>query len=139
METNVKTSAAETKALLSSLWIFYLLNMIFRDIHEIAKPEFLAEMMTRSAIPEELFLVAGIVLEIPIALVVLSRMLNYRVNRWANIIAPVLMGALAFTNPPGDLDDIFFLAVEIVGLAVIAWTAWNWRNPEIGSVQSINK
>ena len=125
-----KKTGSETKVLLSTLWLFYLLNMIFRDIHEIAKPEFLAEMMTRSAIPEELFLVAGIVLEIPIAMVVLSRLLNYPINRWANIIAPVLMVVFIFTNPPGDLDDIFFAAVELIALALIVWNAWKWRNPE---------
>ena len=72
-----KKSTADIKVLLSSLWIFFLLNMIVKDIHEIAKPEFLAASLARPPIPEELFLVAGILLEIPIAMVVLSRVLNY--------------------------------------------------------------
>ncbi|NET35858.1 MAG: hypothetical protein F6K19_28165 [Cyanothece sp. SIO1E1] len=34
--------AAEMKALLSSLWIFFLLNLVFRDIHDFFRPGLLA-------------------------------------------------------------------------------------------------
>ena len=29
--------------------------------------------------------------------------------------------------PPNDLDDVWFLGVEIVGLVAIMWLAWTWR------------
>lgn len=134
-----KKTGSETKALLSTLWIFVLLNMVFRDIHEFGKPEFLAEALSRPTIPEELFLVAGILLEIPLAMIVLSRLLNYTVNRRINIIAAVFWAGdlLIFANQMGDLDDIFFFAVQIVGLAFIVWTAWKWRSPELNSNKSI--
>ena len=39
-------NSAEFKAVLSALWIFFLLNMLFRDIHELFRPGLLEEMMT---------------------------------------------------------------------------------------------
>jgi len=94
MDTNQKLITMDMKAKLSISWIFVLLNVIFRDIHELFRPGLLAEMMTGTVngvqMTEGILLVAGIVLEIPIAMVLLSRVLPYRINRWANLIAGVI-------------------------------------------------
>src|SRR3990172_13351841 len=94
MDTNQKLNTMDTKTTLSTLWIFVLLNVIFRDIHELFRPELLEEMMAGVVngvhITDELLLLGGIGMEILIAMVILSRVLPYRVNRWANIIvAPI--------------------------------------------------
>lgn len=90
MNTNKKTTGMDMKAKLSTLWIFVLFNIVFRDIHELFRPGFLEEIMTGTVngvqLTEERLLVAGIMMEIPIVMVVLSRVLKYRINRWANII-----------------------------------------------------
>jgi len=94
MDTNQKLITMDMKAKLSISWIFVLLNVIFRDIHELFRPGLLAEMMTGTVngvqMTEGTLLVAGIMLEIPIAMVLLSRVLPYRINRWANLIASVI-------------------------------------------------
>lgn len=36
-----KSIEIDTKALLSTFWIFILFNIIFRDIHEFVKPGFI--------------------------------------------------------------------------------------------------
>lgn len=41
MISNNKIIGKDTRALLSTLWIFILFNMIFRDLHEFARPGFL--------------------------------------------------------------------------------------------------
>ena len=88
---NQKTIGIEIKALLSTLWIFFLLNIIFRDIHEFFRPGLIEEMMTGifngTQVTNGMLLVGGIMIEIPISMVLLSRVLKYRLNRWANIIA----------------------------------------------------
>lgn len=135
MNTDKKTIELSRKATLSTLWIFVLLNIIFRDIHQLFKPGFLEEMMTGTVngvtITEEFMLIAGILLEIPIVMVLLSRVLKYRVNRWANIIAGVLTIVFIIANGVSDLDDIFFITIQIVGLLVIIWYAWKW--PKLAS------
>ena len=123
----------ETKAKLSTLWIFYLLNMIFRDIHEFVEPGFIEEVMTGtfngSQITENLLLLGGFMAEVPIAMVLLSRLLPYGANRWANIIAAVINISFEIMNGTTDLDDTFHMFIEIAALSFIIWSAWRWRNP----------
>ena len=135
MNTNKKATGMDRKVLLSTLWIFVLLNIIFRDIHELFRPGLLAEMMTGTVngiqMTEGLLLVAGISIEISIAMVLLSRVLNYRVNRWANIIAGAIAIAFIIASGAGDLDDMFFATIEVVALLFVIWTAWRWSKQEV--------
>jgi len=75
-------------------------------------------------------LLGAIVMEIPIAMVLLSRVLKYRVNRWANIIAGAITIAILIGNASTDLDNIFFTTNVVVSLSLIVWYAWKWLNPE---------
>jgi len=134
MNSNRKTTGMDMKAKLSTLWIFVLFNVIFRDIHELFRPGLLEEMMTGTVngvqMTEGLLLVAGIMLEIPIAMVLLSRVLKYRVNRWANIIAGAITIPLVIGIGPKDLDDMFFATIEVMALSLIIWYAWKWPKLE---------
>jgi hypothetical protein len=56
--------------------------------------------------------------------------LPHRLNRVANLVVPLLAIASFATNPPQDLDDIWFLVVEIIGLLLIIGVAWRWRPSE---------
>lgn len=79
-------------------------------------------------INEPLFLLGGIMAEILISMVLICRVLNYKVNRWANIITGVLMIAFVINNGVKDLDDIFFASIEIFSLSLIIWIAYKWHN-----------
>lgn len=143
MNTNQQPSGIDTKVLLSTLWLFVLLNMIFRDIHEIGTVEFLEQAMTGvfngTVITDELLLFAGIMLELPIAMVLFARILGYRINRVFNLITAVIMtAAVVSSNLAPDLDDMFFAAVEILALLFIIWTAWRWVNPELSTKQLVS-
>ena len=123
----------ETKAKLSTLWMFFLLNTIFRDIHEFIEPGFIEKAMTGTfngtQITEHLLLLGGFVAEVPISMVLFSRLLPYGVNRWANIIAAVITLSFEIRNGTTDLDDTFHMVIEIAALFSIIWSAWRWRNP----------
>ena len=114
---------------LSALWVFVLLSMLFRDIHELANPEFVEQMLSQT-VPESLLLVAGIILAMPILMVPLNHLLPPVWSRRANLLVVLIIAVAIITNPPGDLDDYWFTALELVGLVVIAWLAWRWR-PEV--------
>jgi hypothetical protein len=114
---------------LSALWVFVLLSMLFRDIHELANPEFVEQMLSQT-VPESLLLVAGIILAMPIFMVPLNHLLPPVWSRRANLLVVLIIAVAIITNPPGDLDDYWFTALELVGLAAIAWLAWRWR-PEV--------
>ena len=125
----------DQKALLSTLWIFVLLNMIFRDIHEFFRPGLLGEMMTGivngNQVTEQVMLIGAFMVEIPILMVLLSRILNYRINRWANIIIGAVTIALVIGMGQKDLDDIFFATVEVIALSAIIWLAGKWRRQKL--------
>ncbi|WP_345296717.1 DUF6326 family protein [Candidatus Villigracilis affinis] len=83
----------DTKVLLSTLWIVVMINMAFADILGLFIPGALEEVAktsvsTGTTIPQ-LMLGGAIMLEIPIAMILLSRVLKFKVNRWTNIIASV--------------------------------------------------
>jgi uncharacterized membrane protein len=80
------------------------------------------------------FLLAGaILMEIPIAMVLLSIILKYKANRWANIIAAaiktIVMVLTIFVGP--TLYYLFFGTIEIFTTIFIMWYAWNWSEPKI--------
>ena len=124
--------ATETKAKLSALWIVFLLNIIFRDIHEFVEPGFIEEVMTGTLngvpIQEHMLLVGGVMLQGPIAMILFSRLLPYRANRWANLILPAVYLPILIVSGTTDLDDTFHLLVEIAALLFIMWSAWHWRS-----------
>jgi threonine/homoserine/homoserine lactone efflux protein len=73
-------------------------------------------------------------MEIPIAMVLLSRVLKYKVNRWANIAAGAVMAIVQisslFLGTAPTPSYIFFSVIEIAGLLFIVWSAWKWTNSE---------
>ena len=75
----------------------------------------------------------GILVEIPIAMVLLSRGLRYRANRWANIVAGSVMTAVQFSTlvlTPPRAYYVFFSILEIGCTALIVWYAWTWPHSE---------
>jgi hypothetical protein len=108
---------------LSTLWVFVTFNYLYADVMALMDPEILG-----------LLLGAAIFMEIPIAMIVLSRVLKYRANRWANIIAgtvkTVAILSSMFVGTAPALYYLFFGTIEIVCTSLIVWYAWKWSNPE---------
>jgi uncharacterized membrane protein YphA (DoxX/SURF4 family) len=133
MTTNPTNKLLEMKIKLSALWIVVLFNMIFRDLHEFLRTGFLEETLAMTSngaqVSEGLLLAAAIVLEIPIAMIFLTQVLNAKANRWANLVAAVFMlVAIISNNLAPDLDDVFYVAFECVALLLVIWYAWRWSN-----------
>jgi hypothetical protein len=70
-------------------------------------------------------------------MVLLSRILKYRANRWANIIAGTFMTAFLtvtlFVAVPTTYYA-FFSAIEIACTLFIVGYAWKWPNPEVSPI-----
>jgi Na+/melibiose symporter-like transporter len=77
---------------------------------------------------------AGVLIEISIAMIPLSRVLKYRANRRANIIAAIFLTVVQlitlFVKTP-TLAYVFFSIIMIATTAVITWYAWKWPNIEV--------
>ncbi len=116
---------------LSLLWVFIMFNMVFADILSFMYPGFLSEVMASRAggvvITPGFLLMAAVLTEIPIAMIVLSRFLKPRANRWANIIAGVITIAYVAGGSSTYPHGIFFSALEVGCALVIIGYAWRWR------------
>jgi hypothetical protein len=75
-----------------------------------------------------LMLIGGVMIEIFLVMVVLSQVLRYKTNRCANILVGlVAIGIVVMTNLSPDLDNIFFMIIEIITLVAIISIAWRWK------------
>ena len=66
-------------------------------------------------------------------MVLLSRVLKYRANHWANIIAGVIHTVAVFSSMfdgTPALYYMFFGTIEIGCTLFIVWYAWKWPKPE---------
>ena len=121
---------------LSTLWLFATLNYLYCDVAGLMDPkvlnQYVAGTVNGMQINQGFLLYAAILIEIPIAMVLLSRFLNYKANRWTNIIAGIVMTVVqigTLTVSPASYY-IFFSAIEIATTAFIVWTALRWRKPQ---------
>jgi len=122
---------------LSMLWVFAMFNYIYADVMSLMDPNVLKEVMTGSVggiqITQGFMLGAAILMETAIAMIILSRILKYTANRWANIIFGVVHTAAVFvsmflgTPPPHYL---FFGIIEMACTLLIVYYAWKWPKQE---------
>ena len=135
MNTNIKTTGKiDTKVLLSTLWIVVMINMLKADILSLYIPGVTDELAKFSASAgassPQLMLIGAVMGNLAIAMIILSRVLKYGINRWANIIAGVITIAYIWGGMASYPHYIFIAAVETLCLALIVGFAWTWRNPE---------
>ena len=126
----------DVKERLSVLWIFALLNYLYADV--IALWALLGSPPADTPHLGQLALAgAAVLMEIPIAMILASRLLPLRANRRANIIAGSIVtlvnGFLTFIpplvgwgRPPALPEYLFFATIETVCTVAIVWQAWNW-------------
>jgi hypothetical protein len=123
-----------TKLVLSSLWIFVMFNYLYCDVVGLMDAELLKKYLSGNIdgmqINQDFLLGASVLMEIPITMILLSRILTYRANRLANIVAGTLMTvvqlATLFMGGLPTLYYMFFSLIEISCTLYIVWFAWRW-------------
>jgi hypothetical protein len=127
MNTNKSTTGIDPKVKLSLLWIFVILNMAYADILSLMDPtSIIRGIMVGAPLPAGGLLLGAIVMEISIAMVILSWALNYKVNRWVTTIIGVFMIWQIVIGGHG-LYYLFFTAIEVACILLIIWFAWKWK------------
>jgi hypothetical protein len=126
------------KTLLSTLWIFLSVNYIYRDVLSNMEPGtlqgYLAGTIGEITITQGFLLIAAIMMEIAFSMILLSRVLKGAVNRWANIIAAILLvvievGTMGMGTAPTQ-HYLFYSVIVIACNLFIVWYAWKRFNPE---------
>lgn len=125
------------KALLSTLWIFATLNYLYCDIIGLMDANLLKQYLTGTVgemnINEVFLLGAAVLMEIPIAMVFLSRLLKSKINRWVNIGTGLIMTFVQLATLILILPTyyyLFFSVIEIATTLFIVWFAWKWKTQD---------
>jgi len=79
----------------------------------------------------QLMLGGAIMMEISIVMIILSRVLRYRINRWANIVTSIITIAFIWGGAASSPHYIFIGVVETICLLLIIWNAWKWTEQEL--------
>lgn len=125
----------DKKVLISSLWVFLMFNYIYCDILSNMESDTLNELLTGEiggmTISEGFLLGAAILMEIPMIMFLVSKLLKRNVSRPANIVAGIFMSIVQFgslfVGSGITLHYGFYSTIEISTALFIAWTAWNWE------------
>ncbi|WP_340152384.1 DUF6326 family protein [uncultured Marivirga sp.] len=121
------------KELLSVLWIFVTLNYLYCDLIGLMDSSLLKQYLTGKVegmvIDETFLLYAGILMEIPIVMVLLSRILKRKANAIANIFAgSVKTLATVASLFVGTFTSyyLFFAVIEIATTIFIVGYSIQW-------------
>ena len=106
-----------------------MLNMAYADILSLNIPgahEELVEFSGRTPI-SHLMLIGAIVIQIPIFMIFLSRILKHKINRVMNIGAAIITSIFVVGGGSLYPHYIFIATIEVVCLLLVIWTAWKWK------------
>lgn len=117
----------DTRIILSATWITLMLIYLLGDVLRIYSGDF--ALMSAGQKPDAAkWLIAAIIMLIPILMVLLTLLLSQPISRWANII--VAIGFFIFVladigSYPSAYDKFLFIVSALINVFTV-WTAWNW-------------
>lgn len=129
------------RQILSGLWIFLTANYLYCDVFSLMDPVFARHLIQGGPpglpINQAFLLYASFLMEIPMAMILVSRWAPGGVARWACVVAGMFMvlvqvGSFWMGTTAPTLHYLFFSAVEISTTLAIAWLAWRkWPSPPL--------
>lgn len=123
----------ELRMRISALWVVVMFNMVFADILTFIKPGALLALWAGQAgvtVTPSLLLVFAVLLEVPIAMVYLSRVLSPGANRWVNTAAVAVTALFVVGGGSMDPHYVFFAAVEVACMLFVVKAVWSSKTPE---------
>lgn len=133
----------KTNDVISTLWIFTMLNYIYCDVFSMHYAPLLKLLLTGKVgnieLTQEFLLIGAIIMEISMLMIVLSKYLPYKLNRYLNIFAApilILVQTASLTLGSNALHYIFFSIVEVSASLFIVWLAVKWKKPETDVVSN---
>ena len=118
----------EVKIKLSALWVALMLTYLLGDVLRIFSGDFKAGEIGGMQVTQGLYLGMAVLMVIPVVMVFLCLTLKYPVNRWANIIVPIIFFIFNLIGLPTypSAYDKFLIIVGLVFNVLTIWYAWKW-------------
>jgi len=127
MNTNKSSTGIDPRVKLSLLWIFVVLNIAYADILSLMdSTSAIRKVMEGAPLPAGGLIAGAVLMETAIAMVILSWVLKYKVNRWVTTVIGAL-NILAVVRGGHGLYYAFFATVEVACMLLIIWFAWKWK------------
>jgi hypothetical protein len=117
----------DRRVVLSTLWIFLVLNFLYADVFNLFFDPAAKEPSGMSTAAIVFF---AVIMETSMLMVLLARVLARAWNRWVNIGAAVLhIGILSWSLTEGSVTSYYtlFVAIEIATLLFVIGYAGLWR------------
>ena len=118
----------DVKIILSALWVSLMLNNLLGGVLRIFAGDTIAGEIEGVQVTQIVWLGIAIFMVIPVVMVFLSLALPHPVNRWADIIVPLIsfgFNLLGLPTYPG-LYDKFLIIVGLGFNVVTVWYVWSW-------------
>ncbi|MFM7022279.1 MAG: DUF6326 family protein [Flavobacteriales bacterium] len=123
------------KDLLTYLWLFLVLNYLYCDVVGLMDANLLSQYLKGSvngvAISADFLFSASVLMELPIGMVLISKLSPYKINRMANMIVSFLMTSVQvttlFLGKPTSYY-IFFSVIEVATSVAIFMISLKWKN-----------
>lgn len=117
----------DVRIILSGLWIALMLTYLLGDVLRIFAGDFEAGEIAGQKANQWMWVLAAVVMLIPITMLVLSLTISYPAIRWINVGASVFLILFNLVGLPyPGLYDNFLIAVGFVFNGLIIWFAWTW-------------
>ena len=119
---------ADTRIVLSGIWVALMLTYLLGDVLRIFAGDFEAGKLKGGVqATQGMWLLIAAIMLVPIVMIILTLILPYPAARWANIIvAAIVVVFNLFGLPyPGAYDN-FLIVVSFVFNALSIWYAWRW-------------
>ncbi len=113
---------------LSALWVALMLTYLLGDVLRIFAGDFKLGEIAGVKMSQGMLLGVAALMLIPIIMLLLSLMLPYPANRWANIIVAAFFFVFNIVGLPTypSMFDKFLIAVGLLFNVLTIWLAWKW-------------
>lgn len=117
----------DVRIVLAGLWVALMLTYLLGDVLRIFAGDFEAGEIAGREASQWMWVLAALVMLIPIVMVVLSLTLTYPAIRWVNLAAAVFLVLFNLVGLPYPrVYDNFLIVVGFVFNGLIVWYAWTW-------------
>lgn len=119
----------DVRIILAGSWIALMLTYLLGDVLRIFAGDFVAGEIDGEKASQAMWMIAALVMLIPIVMSVLSLTAPYPAIRWVSIIAAVLLVLFNLAGLPYDgVYDNFLILFGFIFNGLIVWHAWQWTS-----------
>ncbi|MFW9862159.1 MAG: hypothetical protein ACFFEX_16580 [Candidatus Thorarchaeota archaeon] len=118
----------DVQIILAALWVSLMLTYLLGDSLRIFSGDFVPGEIAGQKATQSMWMMAAVVMLIPIVMVFLTLVVPMPIIGWLNIILSIflfLFNLAGVRSYPG-LYDRFLIVVSLLFNMVIVWYAWNW-------------